>query len=513
MLFGVALGFGLAAPALLALLAYVHGSAREAQPALAHWQWIVPPTALPGFILPNWTTNWADFRSRYMPHTGTELACGLVAPAAILAGLLRQGRSLMRRFGWEFALLLGVLVVAMLPTAGLFRWSFRWLPLVHLVMALCAAECLRSLGGDDKAALNRFRILSPATVAILLVGVTGLFMALFHKTGATGFTLTWVLVALAISWAVVEFITEQRLAVGRTIHACLPAVITFASLLATYLCIPPNCGVPRYSFTEALENPDPLDRERLYLSIYSPAEIGYRVETRPQPAGQIVRPGSISMWAQLRFVNGYSPIRPSGVAREFQAEIHGEIGFNVIERLLAQEAGPNGLLTQLGVDGITLGRDYDFFATRLDAEWEMVTSAEEGRVFHRRGMPLARVRSVASLPSRPGQQFAAARISEIREWRNHVEAEVDVSPGDRPALITFSRPYFSGYKASLGPTKLKVASERGLFPVMEIPAGSHGRLVLTYRPAWLIYGGAVAVACAAVWLAGVILAALRRPRS
>src|SRR5881392_3408208 len=47
MLCGAALGFGIAAPAILALLAYVHGSARELQPASAHWQWIVPPAALP----------------------------------------------------------------------------------------------------------------------------------------------------------------------------------------------------------------------------------------------------------------------------------------------------------------------------------------------------------------------------------------------------------------------------------------------------------------------------------
>ena len=50
MLFGVALGFGLSAPAWLAILDLVHGSARELQPASAHWQWLVPPAALPGLI-------------------------------------------------------------------------------------------------------------------------------------------------------------------------------------------------------------------------------------------------------------------------------------------------------------------------------------------------------------------------------------------------------------------------------------------------------------------------------
>src|SRR5256886_3451473 len=63
---GAALGFGMSAPAWLAILDYAHGSAREQiQPADAHWQWIVPWRALPGFILPGWTVKWADFSTRY----------------------------------------------------------------------------------------------------------------------------------------------------------------------------------------------------------------------------------------------------------------------------------------------------------------------------------------------------------------------------------------------------------------------------------------------------------------
>src|SRR5437899_9322735 len=73
MLFGVALGFGLSAPAWLAILDLVQGSARELQPARAHWQWLVPPAALPGLILPSWTVSWDDFSNRYLSHSATEL--------------------------------------------------------------------------------------------------------------------------------------------------------------------------------------------------------------------------------------------------------------------------------------------------------------------------------------------------------------------------------------------------------------------------------------------------------
>ncbi len=149
MLFGVALGFGLSAPAWLAILDLVQGSARELQSPAAHWQWLVPPSALPGLILPCWTVNWADFSSRYLPHTATELACGLVAPAALIAGFLGRGRVLVRQIRWEVVLLLLVLLLCTIPTAGLFRWSFRWLPFFHLVLAICAAEVLQVRPGSS----------------------------------------------------------------------------------------------------------------------------------------------------------------------------------------------------------------------------------------------------------------------------------------------------------------------------------------------------------------------------
>src|ERR1043166_2986351 len=122
--FGVALGFGLSAPAWLAILDLVQGSARELQSPAAHWQWLVPPAAMPGVILPCWTGHLAAFWSRYLPHTATELACGLVAPAAFFAGFLWRGRMLVKQIQWELLLLLLVLLLCMIPTAGLFPSSF-----------------------------------------------------------------------------------------------------------------------------------------------------------------------------------------------------------------------------------------------------------------------------------------------------------------------------------------------------------------------------------------------------
>jgi hypothetical protein len=387
-----------------------------------------------------------DFSSRLMPHTATELACGLVSPIALLAGLFTLGRNLFRRIGWELALLLIALILSMLPTAGVFRWSFRWLPLVHLALALCAAESLQLLAQSG--------------------------------------------IRFARSW--------------------IPAMITFGSLLATYIWIPPNCGVPKYNLAQELNQPDPLDPQRLYLSIYPEPESVYRVEKWPLPFGTTVRPGSTSMWAAVRFVNGYSPIRPAGIAREFNFAIHGEIRPEVGRRLLEQDAGTDGILNRLGVDGIIIANEVPEDPLP-ESEWAVVAQTDEGRVFHRRGGIIPSIRSVTAIDSRPNEQFAEAIITQIVDGRNELEANVRLSPGGRPALLSVARPFFSGYRAKLGSVALKVESYRGLIPTIEIPAGLNGRLTLAYRPWWLFWGAGLSLICAAIFTIGSMFA-LREKR-
>jgi hypothetical protein len=485
--FGTLLGLGLSAPAWLSILDLIQGSARELQPASAHWQWLVPPAALPGLILPSWTVNWADFYTHYVPHTATELACGLVPPVALLAGLVACGRQLVRQIKWELILLLLVLLLAMLPTAGVFRWSFRWLPFFHLILAICAAEALRPLYDSIRP-----RSPAPATTALVLVVLIAVTMSILNRGGQYAFPLTWIFLGLAALWFFLDVFFRNS-----KVREWTPAAITFLGLLTTYLCIPPNCGVPKFNLSQKLLEPAPLDPQRLYLSIYPWAEQTYWVEKKTQPVGQIVRPGSTSMWAGLHFINGYSPIRPAGVAREFYATIHGEIDPATGMYLLNDQAGADGELARIGVDGIVVAREVDIFPQPA-SEWELITAADEGRVFHRRGAPFARVRSVTSIDSRPNEQFVAATISRINDSRNRVELDVDVPSGDRSALMTFSRPYFRGYEARLGNQKLAVTSYRGLFPLVEVPTGAHGRLSLIYRPYWLILGGSAAIACALI---------------
>ena len=500
LLFGVLLGFGLAAPAWLALLDYVHGSARAAQDSAEHFQWRVPAAALPAFILPNWTVNWADFSSRLMPHTATELACGLVSPVALLAGLIAFGRAFVRTIKWELGLLLFVLLLCMLPTANVFRWSFRWLPLLHLVLALCAAESLRLFAASASPAMKRPGVIG-FILTLLVIGAAWLAGA----NGERAVPFVWITLGIAGTWALLETLSAK----GRS---WAPPIISAASFLATYLCIPPNCGVPKYNLAQELTQPAPLDPQRLYLSVYPAPEYAYRLEKHAEPFGTTVRPGSTSMWGGVRLINGYSPIRPSGVAREFSFAIHGEIWPEIGNALLEHQSGRDGLLALLGVDGITIASAVPT-NPYPESEWQLAATTDEGRVFHRRSGPLAPVRSITALNSRPNEQFAGAEVSRIVNGRNRLQAHVIVPAGGRPALLTISRPFFNGYRAKIGDRALKVESYRGLIPVIEVPAGTSGRLTMMYRPPWLLWGGALSVACLAVWLFGAGLAIRAKPPS
>jgi hypothetical protein len=296
---------------------------------------------------------------------------------------------------WDLILLFVVLALCMTPTAGLFRWSFRWLPFFHLVLAICAADVLHT---------GLPSIIAPMT-AVTLVIVTGIAAFTLQTAGSCTLLLGWIFLGLAGIWIVLEIAMGRDAAPGPPANRSamtrrwLPPCVTFSALLATYLCIPTNCGVPTYNFTAELLKPAPLDPQRLYLSVYPWAELTYCVANKPRPVGQTLRPGSTSMWAGLRFINGYSPIRAAGVARQFATSIHGEINPDVGSNLLNHQAGPEGELALLGVDGIVVAREVNL-APQPPTEWELVISTDEGDVFHRRAVPFARVRSVTSIDSR-----------------------------------------------------------------------------------------------------------------
>ena len=83
----------------------------------------------------------------------------------------------------------------MLPTAGLFRWSFRWLPFIHLVLAICAAEALQARP-SQRLPLHR------AWTPSLLMSFRQVDVA---HDGPYAWPLTWIFLGLASAWISLRF--------------------------------------------------------------------------------------------------------------------------------------------------------------------------------------------------------------------------------------------------------------------------------------------------------------------
>ncbi len=480
---GWGLGLMLSAPAWLSLLDAVHGSGRSQHGVgTGNLAWTVPVASLPGLILPNWTTPWPDFANLPCPHGALELAGGFVPLAGLVAALVCVGRRAWRALRWELGLLGLVLLLCLLPSPGLFRWSFRWLPLFHLVLALTGGKALHLLASRTRGGAWRR---NPGLWATGAVALTWLAMGVTHTGNPDPLTdriAPWTL-ATAAGWAAVA-----TLPVRRSWRLWGASLAVLAGLWGTYRYAQTNSGLPLYPAEANLAEIEPLTRDRLYLSLYREPDQFYRVWQVPPRFGAVVRMGSMGMYAGVRMLNGYSPIMSEGVGKAFAVETHGNVPEATGARLLNEEAGADGLLARLGVDAIIITHDYQTPARPPAETWEMIKSFDEGDIYQRRGAPLGSVRSWASAEPGLPDRYAPVEVRVVEDTRQRVVADVKLPPGSAAGLIAFSRPYYRGYQARLNGKLLPVGSFRGLMPTVEIPPGSSGELVLSYAPRAVFYG-------------------------
>ncbi len=427
---GWLLGLGLSAPAWMSLLEYTPGSRRSVERFIPN-QWLVPLKALPGFVVPSWTVNWHQFEAKIGSHHAIELACGLAPIVILIAVACTIPKRLASKLCWELGLLGVVLVLCLLPTPGIFRFSFRWLALFHLVLALTAAEAYR----------------------------------------------LW----------------PKGLVRSPKISLLLP-IVTFVALLTTYLRLDPHAPLAHYFFTENLKSPVPLDPNRLYLSLYPAPQSWYRADMTGVPFGNVVRPGSTSLFGAVHVVNGYSPVGPAGVARLFDSGTHGHLNPGKVGDIVMPAALPGGLLEKLGIDGIIVARDFQLPA-QLPNEWKLVHSEAEGDVYER-AVAIPAIRALLD------ERYANATVQIIENSRHKVVADVSSTDTMRPVLITFSRPYFPGYHAKWNGVELPVSSLEGLTPAVELLPGQSGHLELVYRPRAVVWGGSI-TAISAIVLVGL----------
>ena len=391
---GWVFGLGLSAPAWLSLLEAIHGSARAAGVGTGNAAWTVPLSALPGLILPNWSTNWHNFADRPALHGAVELAGAFVPAVALIAGFACRRGRLWRVCRWDLSLLGVVLLLCLLPSPGVFRWSFRWLPLLHIILALAGARAWEMLasdraeaGGGGPAPVLFWTALRTsggfwATAAVASAWLAMSLTGTANPDPPSHVLAPWML-GFSVAWLALEAAWPRR----ALRWPWLPAAVALASLWVTYRQLPTNPGVPRYAFDALLSQPAPLSTDRLYLGLYPEPEHYDVVDIAPPARAALLRPGSTSLFAGLRFINGYSPIMGPGIGRELQMRTHGEIPPEVGRQLFASDSPFGFDLTLVGVDGLIVAKNYPGQVAPPADEWTAVFSSREGTVYHRNEPP------------------------------------------------------------------------------------------------------------------------------
>lgn len=484
-----ALGLALSAPAVLMLLEYFPATARSNAATAFETLWIVPVRALLGFIVPAFTTRWEVFGGA-TPRAAVEMLGAFVPLAAIAAWLVfRKGRRLAdQRLTAEIVLLLVLLVLMLLPSAGPFRWSFRWLPLFHLVLALIGAVALEHV--------RRAWIAGLALLAIAVVVALGDPPTLAHAA---------IVAVLCLAWM--------------RFGEAMPPVITIAMIVMTFVSFSHRDEVPVWQTGPHLETPAPLDPSRRYLAMYDldaviapDAQGRYTRGTSPE-----LRPGNLPMLSGLDFVNGYSPML--GPLRDlFDFDVHGPMPADRAEQILRYETGRHQLLHHIGVDGLLVpGALARRHAVVLSGNgWKPVAAIADCLVLHRDERLAEPLFEAALAIKTPNEQEAYAAIAGRRTPQLPV---ILLTPGGRErygrraiativearhstsfvvrgrgpkALIVFRRPWLPGWRATIGDRPLPVLRANLSMPAVEIPSKAEGEVRLVYRPRSLVLGAVLA---------------------
>lgn len=523
------MGTGLAAPALLTLAEYVASSPRAHGEPLFHKTMVVPLEGLLGIALPTYTTWWHNF-FEWKPRVSVELAGALVPLVVLVTAVLVRGRSFVRDRRADLLFAAVPLLLATSPSFGSFRFSYRWLPLVHLTLGLLGAHALASLEARDDETLRRRPLLPPA-LAATLIGWAWLRATLTDfQEGAAGRRLGWQLLALAAAWLVLAWIAERTRR-----SATVPALaFVLGSLALTYVARPPNAEVPAWELARSPTQTGPLDPKRRYLSIFTWFDL--MKERTPldgtrrfaMEAGGL-RPAYTGLYAGIPVLHGYSSVGQPGLNRLFEFGIQGSLSDHAAVRILRESAENTALLEMLGVDGLLVHERYGAEIAALTAR-NFVEAARvpNGVVLHRRGRPSAHVRSIDEATTYPStsdaldrlslrapgefpvalvasatrsvgpEHFARADVQLVREERRRSTVSVSVPAGGRPALVVFARPWLPGWRARLNGENLAAEPVTMLMPGVVVPPGAHGELVLEYAPAALSRGFLIAGATLAL---------------
>ncbi len=516
------LGLALASPALL-MFVVAYGDSTRAAGLLAfeRSKWTVPADAALDLILPAMKAHWKTFVGPWW-RDGFEVYAGFVPVVALLATLLRRRLGFIRRHAWEFSFLLCAAILCSIGHWGSFRWPFRWLPLLHLVLGLLGARALQEWPLPRKLALRR-----PWTTGAAYLGCWGMVFVLAVREVALGRSPTdcamilrcaTLLLKICALWVVFDAITCR----WPRLYSWVAPVVMAVAVLGPWQYFTSIADTPQWRLDERVREPGLLDKERLYFAFLS-KEDAYSTDSEN---GLRRRFANTAMYAGVKFVNGYVCFESPIAGQLLPMNPFGFMSPDEVGRVLPREARPDGLLAMMGVDGIVLGKDYAGYAKALEElGWKVVAKTTRDVLLHWPGprrqvaRPLNKVawvndpRQIAAWIHQRGDEacppilltrepdlagkttiLQPVAISAIEESRQAVRCRVENPSRRLCGGVIFSRAWYLGYQASLDGEPLEVHAVNGLQPFVLLPPGAKGELLLQFAPYAVRYGLMIALA-------------------
>ena len=420
-----------------------------------------------------------------MPHTATELACGLVAPVALIAGLInRAGALSLGKSNGNSSYSCSCSCSRCCRRRAFFAGVF--------------AGCRFSIWFSRSARRKRCASCAKIDSRAGLVGAACSFIAsLLLQSRCRSCTDGRLRFSADLDFSGARcdlgfskfFVRQNRFARGfRLRHVC-------RILLATYLCIPPNCGVPKYNLSQELTSPGAARSATALFERLSAARIqlSHREKTGTGrtncPARQHIDVGRLAFCQRLQPDSRRR--RRARIQVRHSRRNRSGCSANICSR---EQAGPEGELAPLGVDGIAVAQEVDV-DPQPASEWQLVASTGEGRVFHRRVGRFARCVRLRRL-IRGRRAICSATISRIDDSRNRRRSRCRCAKRTNAALLDFFASIFSRLRRAARAKNSTSILIEDCFRSWKCPRDRTGIFVLSYRPAWLVYGGGLSILCA-----------------
>ena len=471
------LGAGLCLPAILPVAAYVAEGARSVAGKVT---WMADLPGLFAFGFPTYASRFSGLDLRQTIHAPICYV-GWFLPLL----LVNSGRRLVSDPRSVALTVAAVTFAAMsqLPAVWQFQWSMRHLPMLHFCLAMLGGWCL-STGADRpwRVAPSALALLAPAALAIV--------------------TTPELLFRHVLALACLAALTAAVILLQRRGRDGVPLLLAshVAILLALVAAQPTNDLLPRWDLSTRPKSA--ADGGDLVLALYRPGEAGFPAR---RAFWDEIPVGNTGLFSGLRTINGYSPLLPKGLQDTFCQRYLCANEPDSIFRFLEPDALTG--LPMIDLARVTRviaqkGDLADTFERATAGRWTVAARRSESVEF-RRAEPLT------AAAGRIGWMSSPLDIRALGSDARRVTFEIGTAPA-ADVDVLFARPFRPGYRASLEGVPLRLVAHRGVFPMVRVPAGASGRLVVEDWPAGLTAGLWAAAGTAAFLLAWTLLAGLAR---